>query len=93
MTRVNLETAPQDVRAFVASLPADPNGVELALHGEVIWRLVRPGQLSDAEKQALLERGRAFVRDVRQRVKGQPARDIQRKVDQAVDDVRRRQQQ
>jgi hypothetical protein len=93
MTRVNLETASHDVRTFVANLPADPNVVELVLDGEVIWRLVRPGEISDREKEALLARGRQLVHDVRQRVSGKPAREIKRKVNEAVDEIRRRPQQ
>jgi hypothetical protein len=91
MTRVDLETVPQDVRAFVNSLPTDAKAVELALNGEVIWKLVRPGELSEAEKEALLARGRDFVRDVRKRVRGIPAAEMNRIVNEGVDEVRRRQ--
>jgi hypothetical protein len=91
MMRVDLETVPQDVRAFVNSLPTDANAIELALDGEVIWKLVRPGELSEAEKEALLARGRDFVRDVRKRVRGTPSAELKRIVDDAVDEVRRRQ--
>jgi hypothetical protein len=90
MTRVDLEGVPQDVREFVAALPADANGIELALRGEVIWKLVRPSELTDAEKQILLDRGRELVRDIRERVKNTPAAVIKRKVADAVDEVRRR---
>jgi hypothetical protein len=93
MTRVDLESLPEEVRAFVNGLPSDANGIELALQGKVIWKLVRPGELSDADKQVLLAHGRDFVRDVRERVKGRPAAEIKRQVTQAVDEVRRRTRQ
>jgi hypothetical protein len=79
------------VRAFVNSLPTDVNAIELVLHGEVIWKLIRPGHLSEAEKEILLARGRDFVRDVRKRVKDTPAVVMKRIVNEAVDEVRRRQ--
>lgn len=91
MTRVDLEAVPHDVREFVVESPVDANGIELALHGEVIWKLVRPGELTDVEKQALLARGRDFVRDVRERVKDRPTAVMKRKVNEAVDEIRRRQ--
>jgi hypothetical protein len=92
MKRVNLDTAPDDVRAFVQNLPPESDGVELALHGQVIWKLIRPGELSDSEKQALLARGREIARQVRDRVKKIPQSVLKRKVQDAVDEVRRRQQ-
>lgn len=90
MTRVDLDSLPHDVRAFVTGLPADAKAIELVSHGQVVWKLVRPGELSDAEKQVLLARGRDFVRDVRDRVKDIPAAVVKRKVKEAVDEVRRR---
>ncbi len=90
MKRVNLDTAPEDVRAFVRNLPADADGFELALHGEVIWKLIPAGELSDLQKQALLDRGREIVRQVRDRTKRKPQSVLNRKVQEAVDDVRMR---
>jgi hypothetical protein len=90
MTRVDLETLPQEVQKFVATLPPDTSDIELALRGEVIWKLTRPGDLTDAEKQILLDRGRELVRDIRERVKNIPAADIKRAVKDAVIEVRRR---
>jgi hypothetical protein len=92
MTRLDLEAVPRDVRQFVAALPRDSSGIELVLDGEVIWKLVRPGELSDAEKQIVLDRGRQLVSDIRERVKHIPPEEIKRKVKDAVAEVRRREE-
>ncbi len=49
-----------------------------------------PGQLSEAQKEAILARGRDFVRDVRKRIKDTRPEEMKRLVNEAVDEVRRR---
>ena len=88
MTRVDLESLPHDMQAFISALSPDAHGIELTLHGEVIWKLVRPGELSDAERKVLLAHGRKFVRDVRDRVKDTPVAVMKRKVTEALAQVR-----
>ena len=51
-----------------------------------------PRQLSEAEKKVLLARGRDFVRYVRERVKGTSRAVMKRIVNEAVDEVRQRQE-
>jgi hypothetical protein len=91
MKRVNLDTAPDDVRAFVQNLSRQSDGFELALRGEVIWKLIPAGALSDVQKQALLDRGREIVRQVRDRTKRKSQSVLNHKVQEAVDEVRRQQ--
>lgn len=54
MTRLNLEKAAPAVQHFIRTLPKDPAGFELAFGNQVLWKLVRPGQLSEAEKASRL---------------------------------------
>jgi hypothetical protein len=88
MHRVNLDTADSAVKKFLGSLPLDPDGVELELAGKVVYKVTGPAQLTDAEKQRLLDKVRANIRQAHERNKDVPARVIARKVDKAVKTVR-----
>jgi hypothetical protein len=90
MQRIKLDTAAPDVKKALRSLSSRPNGVEVELDGAVIGRLLPEASLSDAEKTALVTRGRELVRRARQRNKEVPSRLLQQEVDQAVQEVRRR---
>jgi hypothetical protein len=90
MQRVNLESAPEAVKKYLSDLPVEPDGVELVLHGEVLYKVVGPHQLTDAERDAILDEGLQLIRQAPQRNKGVPAKVIEREVREAVDEVRRR---
>lgn len=92
MKRVKLDTAAPAVKEFVRGLRVGVDGVELELDGQVLYKLIPPSQLSEAEKEALLEKGRELVRRARERNKGVPAKVLAREARQAVDEVRRRRQ-
>lgn len=64
--------------------------VELVLNGSVVARIVPPTELSEAERQRVLDEGWAVVEKARARTKGIPASAIQKAVDQAVREVRAR---
>jgi hypothetical protein len=89
MKRVDLETAPAEVREFVEGLPAEPGGFEFALGGKVIWQLKSPAEASSAEWTAQLARGREIVERVRQQVKGVPKHELESEIRSAVEEVRR----
>jgi hypothetical protein len=91
MKRVKVDSAAPAVKEFLRGLPLTANGVELELGGRVIGKLIPPSALSEHEKAALIARGRELVKRARARNKGVPARVLQRDVDSAVREVRRRQ--
>ena len=62
--------------------------IDLVLKGNVVARLVPPGELSDAEKDAVLREGWKLVEEARARNKGVPEREIARVVNAAVKRVR-----
>jgi hypothetical protein len=80
------------VQDFLHSLPDDKEGVELEVDGGVVWKITRPSQLSPAEQEAVIERGRVLLRQTRERNDGVPTHIIEREVNEAVDAVRRRHQ-
>ena len=89
MKRVDLETAPVEVREFVEGLPSEPGGFEFALGGKVIWQLKSPADLSSAERTAQLARGREIVQRVRQQIKAVPQHELESDIRSAVEEVRR----
>ena len=91
MQRVTIDDADLGVKEFIRSLPLQEGGVELELEGRVICSVVPPGsELSEAEKAALLQRGRELVRRSRRRNLGVPEQLIEEEVARAVDEVRGR---
>jgi hypothetical protein len=50
MKRVSVDTASPEVKKFIRSLAIDAHGVEVTLGGNVVCKIVGPGQISDAEK-------------------------------------------
>ncbi len=90
MKRLSLDAAPPAVREFVASLPLDPDGVELEMNGHIVCKVLGPSHLLDAEKQALIKERWELIRRAQVRNKGVPARVLEREVQDAVEEVRRR---
>ena len=80
-----------DVAAFVRRRGKITEPVELTLGGKVVARLVPPGELSEAEKAAILRKSWAFVQRARAHNKGVPEREIAKVVNAAVNRVRSRQ--
>src|SRR5262245_6169111 len=93
MKRINVDNAAPAVKEFLRRLPLSANGVELELGGRIIGKLIPPSELSQGEKAALMARGKELVQRARQRNRGVSARALQREVDDAVNEVRRRQRQ
>jgi len=90
MKHINLDTAADDVKEFVSTLPLGDDGVELELDGQVICKVLPPQGFSEADQAVLIERVRQLVHQARQRNRGVPSKVIEREVGQAVDEVRRK---
>ena len=90
MQRLKIDQASLAVKRFVRSLPFDPEGVELELDGHVVCKVVAPNQLSESGKKAVLKAGWQQVRKTQERNRGVPAKVIQREIEKAVSDVRRK---
>lgn len=90
MSRIKVDEAPPPVKEFLRSLPLSAEGTELELDGRVICKVIPARQFSDAEKEALIARGRELVRRAQERNNGVPAKVIEREVRDAVDEVRRK---
>ena len=90
MRKVVLDKTPA-VKRFIKSLKLDHDGVELEADGKIVAKVVPPTQLSEAEKQAMVDKTWKMIREVRERNRHVPARVIEREVREAVDEVRRRQ--
>jgi hypothetical protein len=93
MHRIKLDKKTPAIRDFVRSLPLEADGVELELQGQVVCKVIRPSQLSDAEKCDLLAKVRSQIQRSHQRNKELSARTIARMVDEAVTSVRERRRQ
>jgi hypothetical protein len=88
MTRINADTAAPAVRKFIRSLAIDANGVEVTLGGDVVCKIIPPGQLSDAEKAAQLAELRQLLAQSRDHSKRVPATEIERTIRGALKTVR-----
>jgi hypothetical protein len=80
MKRVDVDTASPEVRKFLRSLTIDANGVEVTLGGNVVCKIIRPGQLSDAERAAQLGVVRQLLGEARANSKRTPAAAVERKI-------------
>jgi hypothetical protein len=90
MKHIVIDKYDERVRQFIRSLPLEPDGVAIELDGHVICKVVSPYQLSDAERDAALQRGWDLIEQAGARNKDVPAKVIEREVHKAVDEVRQR---
>ena len=88
MHRVKLDSAPPSVKKFVRGLLLESDGVELELDGQVVCKVIGPHQLTEADREALLDKVTKQIRRAHQRNKDVPARVIEREVRDAVAQVR-----
>jgi PHD/YefM family antitoxin component YafN of YafNO toxin-antitoxin module len=88
--RIDLATTQQPVREFIQSVGETREPVDLVLNGSVVARIVPPSELSEAERQRILDEGWAVVEKARARTKDIPASAIQKAVDKGVREVRAR---
>jgi hypothetical protein len=88
MKRVSVDTASPAVKKFIRSLAIDANGVEVTLGGNVVCRIIPPGQLSDTEKAAQLDEVRQLLGEARASSKRMPATEVERRIKSALKTVR-----
>lgn len=91
MRKVTLDKAAPAVKKFFRSLKVGHEGIEVVLNGEPVYKVIPASQMSEAEKQAMVDRTWKLINRARERNKNVPARVIEREVRDAVDEVRRRQ--
>lgn len=89
MKQISLDSAAEDVKQFVRALPIGDEGVELALDGDVICKVIPPHGMSEAERDAVLATGWQRIREAQARNQDVPSKIIEREVNEAVDQVRR----
>jgi hypothetical protein len=90
MKHLSIDEHDEQIKEFVRSLPVEPEGVELELDGRVVCKVFAPHQLSDTERDAVLRRGWERIRMAGERNQDVPAKEIEREVQEAVNEVRMR---
>jgi hypothetical protein len=90
MKPIKLDRADDRVKEFFRALPIEPDGVELELNGKIVCKVVGPHQMTAADREAIVKRGRELMRQARERNRGVPAKVIEREVREAVEEVRGR---
>ena len=88
MKRVNVDTESPAVKKFLRSLTIGANGVEISLDGNVVCKVIPPGQLSEREKSVQLAKLRELLGAAREHSKRVPATVIERKIRNAMKTVR-----
>ncbi len=78
----------QRVSEFMQQLQPVRQPIEIVLGGILVGRLVPPEELSQKEKDRILQEGWLAVQEARARNKGVPEREIAKVVDAAVRRVR-----
>ncbi len=88
MRRVKVDKASPAVKKFIQSLSLDANGVEVELNGRLVCKIIRPSQLSDADKAARLADIGVLLQRSRARSKRVSPRTIERDIRSALATVR-----
>jgi hypothetical protein len=89
MKRINVDTAPPAVKKFIRSLAIDADGIEVIVAGNVVCKIVPPGQLGDAQKASQLEVVRQLLGDARANSKHVPGEVVERNIRSALKKTRR----
>lgn len=90
MHQIDLEDVPPAVHEFFASLPIGEETIEFLSRGQIVGTFPASGQLTEAERDALLSDGWELLRRTQQRNRGVPPDVIAREVNEAVEQVRSR---
>jgi hypothetical protein len=88
MKRLSVDSATPAVKKFVRSIAKNANGVEVILGGNVICRVIPPGQLSDAERAVQLAGLRTLLGKARANSKRLPATVIEGRIRHAIAAIR-----
>jgi hypothetical protein len=81
----------QSLADFIHELGPVVQPIDLIQGGQFVARLVPPGELSEAEKEAIVRKGWTFVIQARAKGQGIPEREIAKAVDTTVKRVRKHQ--
>jgi hypothetical protein len=87
--RLSVDTASTAVKKFIRSLEIDANGIEVTLGGDVICKIIPPGQLTDKEMAAQLAEVRHLLAGARTNSKRLPAKLAESRIREALKSVRR----
>jgi hypothetical protein len=90
MKTVDVTEDQQPVSEFLRNLGPVRQPIQLVLEGEVVARLVSPHEISDTEKERILQEGWKAVQKARARNRGVSEREIGKAVAAAVRRVRSR---
>ncbi len=88
IAQVDVGSGKQSVAAMIRGLGKIRAPVELVMDGVVVAKLIPPTELSEREKQQVMEQGWKVVEKARARTKGASASVIQKEVKRAVREVR-----
>lgn len=88
--QINLDVAADQVREFFFGLGIINEPIELVSGGVVVARLAAASALSEEEKERIIAKGWAVVKEARANARGVPTLGIQKVVDRAVNEVRAR---
>ena len=90
MKQLNIDEQELAVRQFLESLAAASEETAVQANGKIVLRILPPNLLGDDEKQVLIERRRELMRQACDRAKSMKPEEIDRLVQDAVDEVRGR---
>lgn len=88
--QIDVTKSRQRVSEFMRKLGRIQQPIDILLQGQVVGRLVPPGEFSAAEKAETLRKAWAFVERARAHNEGVPEREIAKVVDAATRRVRSR---
>ena len=91
--RIDLAVINKPVREFIRDLGTFHETIELMVEGDVVAKLIPATELSDQEKQRVLHDGWEVVKKARANASEVSALAVQRMVDQAVQEVKGRNDQ
>jgi len=89
MTRIDMNTAPPAVKKFIRALSIGADGVELTLDGDVVCRIIPPGQLTDSERTSKLKEMRQLLAQAHENSENFPSTEIETRIRGALKSVRK----
>ena len=89
MKRLSVDKAPPEVKRFMRTLSIDRAGVEVTLGGNVLCKIIPPGQFSDSEKAAILKDLRQMLSQAHANSKRKPATEVEATIRSALKTIRK----
>lgn len=88
VNQIDVTRSKQSISDFARGLRRAKKPIDLMVNGEVVGRIVSPGELSEAEKEEVVRKGWQFIQQARARNRRMPEKEIGHAVDAAVKRVR-----